>query len=56
MNCTIELTNPDLFTLYRVGDWTHVVDYNPYRSYYRFDTSYYQDFFNNRKFKKEGTT
>ena len=53
MNCTIELTNPDLFTLYRAGDWTHIVDYNPYRSYYRFDTSYYQDFFNNRKFKKE---
>lgn len=48
MDATIPLLNPDIFTLYRVGDWEHIVDYNPYRSYYKFNTFSYQDFANNQ--------
>lgn len=45
---TRELTNPDDFTLYRVGDWVHVDDYRPGYSEYTFVPNSFEDFHNNR--------
>jgi len=32
----IAASDVDIFTLYAIGDWKHIVDYNPYRSYWEF--------------------
>ena len=48
MNCTIELKNPDPFTLYCVGTWSIANEFNPYHKEYIFTPSYYIDFNNNQ--------
>ena len=48
MNCTIELKNPDPFTLYCVGTWSIENEFNPYHKEYVFTPSYYIDFNNNQ--------
>lgn len=41
----IDISDIDLFTLYQIGDWKHIVDYNPYRSYWEFQPYTYHDFY-----------
>ena len=48
MNCTIELKNPDKFTLYCVGTWSIANEFNLYHKEYVFTPSYYIDFNNNQ--------
>ena len=48
MNCTIELKNPDPFTLYCVGTWSIANEFNLYHKEYVFTPSYYIDFNNNQ--------
>lgn len=44
MNYSIELQNPDQFTLYCVGTWSKTNQYSPYHKEYTFKPSYYISF------------
>lgn len=44
----LDINNVDVFTLYQVGNWTKVVDYNPYRSYWKFTPHTYHDFYSSK--------
>lgn len=47
---TMELkpADVDLFTLYRIGNWKKIVDYNPYRSHWEFETQTFHDFYSSK--------
>lgn len=40
----LNTSNVDLFTLYQIGDWKQIIEYNPYRSYWDFQSYAYHDF------------